>query len=125
MGGGQRPPTSWWMLSMARLYLSQSLCMLSKLEGKGKAPVTEELGTSRGGPAGLSGGTAHGQAEPARPLVGRWRTRAPRRTARGRSGRVNSLGLRQSWATCHVLGAACGGQGSRVKPKVNGAPSRR
>lgn len=34
--GGQRPPTSWWMLSMARLYLSQSLCMLSKLKRQGK-----------------------------------------------------------------------------------------
>lgn len=30
--GAVRPPTSWWMLSMARLYLSHSLCMLSKLE---------------------------------------------------------------------------------------------
>lgn len=29
------PPTSWWMLSMARLYLSHSLCMLSKLREKG------------------------------------------------------------------------------------------
>lgn len=26
------PLTSWWMLSMARLYLSHSLCMLSKLK---------------------------------------------------------------------------------------------
>lgn len=30
--GRARPPTNWWMLSMARLYLSQSLCMLSKLK---------------------------------------------------------------------------------------------
>lgn len=28
------PLTSWWMLSMARLYLSHSLCMLSKLRKK-------------------------------------------------------------------------------------------
>lgn len=27
--------TSWWMLSMARLYLSHSRCMLSKLRGEG------------------------------------------------------------------------------------------
>lgn len=67
LSGGQGPPTSWWMLSMARLYLSQSLCMLSKLKGKGKAPVTAELRRSQEGLASLSGGTAHRQAEPALP----------------------------------------------------------
>lgn len=66
MGGGQRPPTSWWMLSMARLYLSQSLCMLSKLEGKGKAPVTQELGKSLGAqPASREGQPTARQSQPA------------------------------------------------------------
>lgn len=65
--GAQRPPTSWWMLSMARLYLSQSLCMLSKLKGKGKRPVAVEPSTRHRGLAGLSGETAPGQAAPAVP----------------------------------------------------------
>jgi hypothetical protein len=31
------PLTSWWMLSMARLYLSHSRCMLSKLKKEGES----------------------------------------------------------------------------------------
>lgn len=38
------PLTSWWMLSMARLYLSHSLCMLSKLKKEGERVSVSVIG---------------------------------------------------------------------------------
>lgn len=81
--GGRGPPTSWWMLSMARLYLSQSLCMLSKLKNQGegvKVPVSPNrpraLQASRGG--------QHTDRQSPGPTRGEGRGhRAPKRVHRG------------------------------------------
>lgn len=103
---------------MARLYLSQSLCMLSKLKGKGKTPVAAEPSTRSRGPAGLSGEMAPGQAAPA----------VPSEEAQSRDTKENHvwptrLGPGRTEAVFGYA-AASGGQGSQVKAKVNGVPGR-